>query len=242
MAGDEQGGVGSQVVLDQGQGQVDAGGDPGGGGEGAVAHEDGVGVDGDVGEAAGQGGAVVPVGGGAPAVEEAGLGEDERAGADRGDAAGMGCAFGDPGHQARVGGSGSGSAGDDEGVDGADPVQGGVGEQGQSAVGAYGGAVGGGGDHAWGAVGVARDRGGAVEDLQGAGDVEALDPVEEREEHGGTVHVSIVGHRSCVRNDEVPTFPAIRPVWTIGSGPGRPATSRTRRGRIVTRGRRRSTS
>ncbi|MET9845884.1 hypothetical protein [Streptomyces ossamyceticus] len=52
----------------------------------------------------------------------------------------------------------------------------------------------------------------ALEDLQGACDVEALHAVEEDDQD--CAHVSILGSQGEGRNDEYPTFPA------IGRGPG----------------------
>ncbi|GGR97477.1 hypothetical protein GCM10010220_57520 [Streptomyces parvulus] len=55
---------------------------------------------------------------------------------------------------------------------------------------------------------------GAREDLHGAGDVEALDLVEEDDEDGSLGHGPILRPACGGRNDENPTFPAIRsPPW-----------------------------
>lgn len=71
MTGDGEGHVPAQVLLDQGEGEVDAGGDTGGGGDLTVADVDGVGVDLDGRVGTGERGAVRPVGRGAAAVQEA---------------------------------------------------------------------------------------------------------------------------------------------------------------------------
>ncbi|GGX15074.1 hypothetical protein GCM10010353_32910 [Streptomyces chryseus] len=55
---------------------------------------------------------------------------------------------------------------------------------------------------------------GAREDLDGAGHVQALDAVEEDDEHaayGSLGHGSILRRPTDVRNDEDPTFPATGP-------------------------------
>ena len=84
-AGDGLGDVGAVVVLDQRQGEVDAGGDAGGGPHVPVAGVDRIGIDLQrrvlVGQLLGPG----PVGGDRPAVEQPGLGGEERAAAHGGD-------------------------------------------------------------------------------------------------------------------------------------------------------------
>ena len=119
LARDGEGGGVAMIFFDEGQGEVDTGGDAGGGVDAAVAEVDGVGLDVDGGELAGEAVAEVPVGDGLAAVEEAGGGEEEGSGADGGDAAGAGGGFADPGYVGGVVGAGFGSwaAGDEEGVD-----------------------------------------------------------------------------------------------------------------------------
>ncbi len=91
MAGDRQRQVATEVLLDQGKGEVHAGGDAGGGPDRTVIDVDRLGVDVDLWVAAGQLRGGGPVGGGAAAVEQAGGGQGEGAGADGGYAA---CAAG----------------------------------------------------------------------------------------------------------------------------------------------------
>ena len=119
LAGDGEGCGVAMVFFDEGEGEIDAGGDAGGGVDGAVAEIDGVGFDVDGGELAGEAVAEVPVGDGLAVVEEACGGEEEGSGADGGDAAGAGGGGGDPGEVGGVVGAGfgSGAAGDEEGVD-----------------------------------------------------------------------------------------------------------------------------
>jgi hypothetical protein len=66
MPGDEQRRVAAVVLLDQGEGEVDAGGDTGRGGDRAVPYEDRLRIDVDVREPAGEGAADGPVGGDPP--------------------------------------------------------------------------------------------------------------------------------------------------------------------------------
>ncbi len=84
VAGDGPGQFGAVVLLDEGQGEIERGGDAGRGGDVAVPDEDRVGVDDHVGVAGGHPLRLVPVGGGAPPVEQAGRGQDERTRADGG--------------------------------------------------------------------------------------------------------------------------------------------------------------
>ncbi len=114
VAGDLQGRVTAEVVFDQGQREVDAGGHPGRGGDVAVADEDRVRIHGQAGIPGSQCVAVGPVGGHPPPAEQAGLGQQERAGADRHQARGPGCAFPEPADEVRVGPAGSLSPGHDQ--------------------------------------------------------------------------------------------------------------------------------
>lgn len=90
VAGDGQGGVPVQVLLDQGQREVDARGDAGRGGDVAVTDVDGVRLDRDGRVVAGQLGAVAPVGGDPAAVQQARPGQQDRPRADRDQAPGPG--------------------------------------------------------------------------------------------------------------------------------------------------------
>jgi len=115
---DAQGEAAAQVVLEQGQGQVNAGGDAGRGPEGAIPDVDRVWLDADGGVAAGEVGALEPVRCRSAVVEETGFGQQEGAGADGGDSAGVAGAGADPVDQGWVlGGSGyAGAAGNQQGV------------------------------------------------------------------------------------------------------------------------------
>jgi hypothetical protein len=108
----------AQVVGDQGEGEVDAGGDAGGGPELAVAGVDAVGLEFHAREAFQEIRGAAPMGGAALAVEHAGLGEDVGARADRADAAGGFHGGADEGLDLRVehGRAGALAAGDDDGV------------------------------------------------------------------------------------------------------------------------------
>ena len=161
----------AMVFFDERKGEVNTGGDAGGGVGGAVAEVDGVGLDVDERKLAGEAVAEVPMSDGLFAVEKAGGGEDEGSGADGGDAAGA--LRGGVGPREEVGvvvaAFGSGAADDEESVDGAgDFMEGdGVAER-DAAAGLEG-------------CGGLRRReedvvaGSAGEDLEGAGDVEDLD-------------------------------------------------------------------
>ena len=111
--------VAAEILFDEGESEVDAGGDACRGPDRAVADEDRVGLDMHGGEAAGEFGAEGPVGHGAPPVEDTRGCEQESAGADGRDAAGGAGAGVDPAAERGVGGGGfgAGTAGDDEGVE-----------------------------------------------------------------------------------------------------------------------------
>jgi hypothetical protein len=112
--------VASQVLLDQLQRQVHPGRDPGRGVHAAVADEDRIALDAHGGKPALQRVARRPVCDGAPAVQHPGLGQQEGAAADRGDASSAPGGAPDPRDEPRVAhvGPGAGPAGDDQRVDG----------------------------------------------------------------------------------------------------------------------------
>ena len=89
VAGDGEGGVTVEVLLDEREREVHAGGDAGGGPDATVAHEDRLGVDEHVGMHALQLLRGRPVRGRATAVEQAGAGEQEGAGAHGGGASAL---------------------------------------------------------------------------------------------------------------------------------------------------------
>jgi hypothetical protein len=225
-AGDDQRHVAPQVVLDQRERQVHPRGDAGGGGDVAVAHEDGVGLHGDGGVARRERRAAGPVGGGPPPVEQAGFGEQERAAAHRRDAAGR------PGEAPGLGdelglldgGVDAVAAGDHERVDRpTDLCERGVGRDREATRRAQW--AGPGRRHGDGVAAV-NPRGGvpagAVEHLERAGEVEALDPLEDDDDHtpvgrrcgaarggGASWHAPIMTVPGDGGNDEQPTIPAM---------------------------------
>src|ERR1700730_9094566 len=85
LPSDRQGDLPSMIFLDQRQGEVHPGGDAGRGVDRTVSDEDRVGLDPDPRILPGEFSARAPVGRGATPVEEAGLGEHEGTGADRGE-------------------------------------------------------------------------------------------------------------------------------------------------------------
>jgi hypothetical protein len=187
LAGDGEGGVAAEVVLDQGEREVDAGRDPGRGGEGAVLDVDRVGIDGDVRVLGGEVVAALPVGGDRPPGQQPGLGQQERAGADRRQPPRPGRVAPQPADQVRVAAAGAFPAGDDHQVRRVpDGGQVGVGQQAEPAGGPHGGAAeAGGGDRVPGrAVTVGALPAGGAEHLQRPGDVEALHAVEQDNQHG----------------------------------------------------------
>ena len=99
MAGHRQRGVPAQVLLDQGQCQVDAAGHPGRRNHIAVAHEDRFGQHLDVREPPGHGVAIGPVGGDGSPGQQPGLSEQERPRADGYDLRCAGCALAKPADQ-----------------------------------------------------------------------------------------------------------------------------------------------
>ncbi len=110
----------AQVLGDQGQGQVYAGGDPRRGPDRAVANEDAVRFDPDPRIAAGDVGGAAPVGGRPAAVQHPGLGQDIGSRTDAGHAPRAGRRGADEGDGRRVGGGAAGAvaARDHQGVEG----------------------------------------------------------------------------------------------------------------------------
>ncbi len=108
----------AEILLHQRQRQVDARGDPRGGPDRAVAHEDRVRLDPGQRVAPGQRGALRPVGHGPPPVEEPGRAQQKGPGADRGDPARARGPRPHPGHQGRIvaGRQDAGAARDHQGV------------------------------------------------------------------------------------------------------------------------------
>jgi hypothetical protein len=184
VAGDGEGGVAADVLLDEREGEVDAGGDTGGGGDVSVADVDGVGGDLDRRVVAGQLGAVRPVGGRPAAVQEARLGEQDRAGADRDQAPRARAVLAQPGDDLGGGVPGALAARDEQGVRGGRGDEGVVGDEGEAAGGTHGRAVQRGRGEAVGPRCVLFR---AVEDLQRTGDVEALHTVEEDDQDSSHV-------------------------------------------------------
>lgn len=181
VAGDGQCRVPAQVLLDQGEGEIDARGDTGRGGDGSVADVDRVRVDLDGGMVAGEFRAVRPVRGGPATVQEARLGEQDRAGAHGDQSLRARPVRAQPVGHTRVRTARARAAGDEERVRGGRVGEGRVRYDGQAAGGAHRAAVQGGRTDAIGPRGL---RFGARENLHGAGDVEALDVVEEDHQDG----------------------------------------------------------
>ena len=118
-AGDLLGDLDAEVVLDEGQGDVDPGGHAGRRPDVAVARPDRIGVDVDLRVAGGEAVGAGPVGGHAAAVEQADGGEHVGPAADADDATGTGGQRADGADQRSVvaGGAHAGAAGDDQRVD-----------------------------------------------------------------------------------------------------------------------------
>jgi len=173
--------VAAEVILHQREGQVDAGGDAGRGGDAPVLDVDRVRVDVDSRVLVPQGRAAGPVGGRARAVEQARLGQQKGAGADRGDPLRPRRVRAEPGDQVRVAAACSRAAGNDQQV-GRLPEAGQIGQvavrgDGQAARRAdLAPAEAGGADPV---PGVALVIGGDGEDLKRTGDVEGLHTVEQ---------------------------------------------------------------
>ncbi|ARX87808.1 hypothetical protein SMD44_07290 [Streptomyces alboflavus] len=193
VARDGQRRVPAQVLLDEGERQVDARRDARRGRHVPVPYVDGVGVHVDLRVVPGECVAVRPVGRRATAVEQAGAGEQDGPGADRDQPLGERCVGPQPGDQGLVLVPGARAARHQDGVRhrGAGPSrvlgERGVRDQREPARRPHGGAVEGGGAHLVRrgvGVGVARSR----EHLGGARDVEALDAVEEDDQDGSLLH------------------------------------------------------
>ncbi len=180
-------GAGMAVVfLEQGQHQVDAGGDAGGGPELAVVDEDRVFFNHQFGMAAAQFLAVFPVGGDTAPRQQAGGGEHESAGADRADAPRGGGGGADPVEQLVVLHRlvAAGAAADDEGVDAA-RVRQRLGQHGEAGAGVEQAALA--RDHAHGVgrlLGAAEQHVVGGEHLHGAGDVQQQRVLVGEDHHG----------------------------------------------------------
>lgn len=223
MAGDDEGGLAAEVLLDEREGEVDAGGDARGGGDPAVAYVDGVGVGPHGRVVPGEPVAVRPVGGRAPAVQQARPGEQQRAGADGDQPVGTGTVRPQPVGEPGVRLPGARPARDEQGVRGGRLGEGAVGDEGQTAGGTDRHPVEGGGTDA---VRAGTPGPGAREDLRGPGDVEALHPVEEDDQNGSHLLDSWrsprwpqgrTSHLSCHLRAGLRAhrFPAYRPVGNL---------------------------
>lgn len=190
MAGDGERGVAPQVLLHEREGEIDPGGDTGRRHHPAVANVDGPGVDLDGRVVAGEPVAVLPVGGRAQTVQETRGGEQERSRADGHQPFGARPVHAQPVGQTRIRGAGARAAGDQQGVR--------YGRVGESPV-RYEDEAAGGADGLAGqrgrtdAVGARMPGGGLGEHLDGAGDIEDLDVVEEDDEDGSLRHAQILG-------------------------------------------------
>jgi hypothetical protein len=214
LAGDGAGELGTVVGLGHGQGQVQAGGDPGRGPDVAVADEDRVRVDRDLRIPLREVLASGPVGDGPAAVQQSGLGQQERSAADRCRAPGPSGGLPEPGDQAGVltGPEDPRAAHRDEGVD----RPGGLRERRrrrdrETAAGGDGPGVGGDDVHCH-ARDVPPDLG---EHFVRTGEVEDLEVREDSEDDASAGHDPIVAARHHGGNDKVMTIPA-RPRPLIG--------------------------
>ncbi len=222
VTGDQQRGLPSEVLLDQGQCQVDPGGDPGRGGDVPVPDVDRIGVHLDVRVPPGQRLAVRPVRGRPAPGQQPGLGEQEGPGAHRHHPLGPSRQLPDPRHQCAVRALGGRPAGDQQGVQRPDPGGPGPGRPGpgrpdlgevqvrqqpQPAGAAHRPAALRGRDHP---VRVRPPGGGARarEHLHGAGHVEALHALVEDDQHAACSHAASLSAGRGGSNDLCPTFPA----------------------------------
>ena len=208
MAGDELRQLGAMVLLDHGQREVDAGGDPRRGPAAAVADPEGVTRHDQFGKLVGETVGVGPVGGDRPGTEHPGRGQQEGAGAHRRHPAGVGGMAGDTVERGRVdsGGVHPAAPGDDQGVHREAVVEAPVGHEGQAA-GAPDGAGDRGGEHDVVRLG-AECVVGPGEDVVGARDVQALDAGVDDDDDRTAPHGFTVRPRSSVSNDGPPTDPA----------------------------------
>lgn len=144
VPGDGQCRVPAVVLLDQGEREIDARGDSGGGGELPVPHEDRIRVDVHGGVRPGQVVADGPVRGDPMAVQQSGRGEQQCPRADGDDALGARGVLAQPVGQPGVGVAGAPAAGDQQGVRVVGIGQGAVRDEGEAAGGTDGGTVDGG--------------------------------------------------------------------------------------------------
>ncbi|GAA3037694.1 hypothetical protein GCM10020000_14600 [Streptomyces olivoverticillatus] len=215
--GDGERGLAAEVLLHQGEREVDARGDPGRGGDPAVPHEDGFGVHPQRGIPLGEGLAVRPVGGDAAAVEQAGRGEREGAGAHGDQPPGAGPLFAQPGREPGIGLAGAVAAGHQEDVGRRAVRERRVGHQAQAAAGADRAAVDGRGAHP---VGVrAPELGGFGEHLEGGPVTSRLWTPSKRTISTvrlGVMTTMLGGRPPHDCNDENPTYPAMISVTPPG--------------------------
>lgn len=203
-----QGDLAAEVLLDEGERQVHARGDPGGGEHGAVADEDRLRIDVDRRVALGELGAAGPVGSDAPAVEQARLSEQERARADRRGAPGAPGDARDALEEIGIGErlADAQPAGDDQRVEFIHLAHRGIGRVGEPA-GAPDVAAGAGDADELGHL--AGDDARGVEDLPGAGDVERLDAAEGNDadaEGAGADHGAILQPTALSVKSYTPRF------------------------------------
>ncbi len=187
VPGDLQRGVPAQVLLDQGEREVDPRSDPGRGGDGPVTDEDRLGVHRGLREPPRERVAVRPVGDDPPSGQQPRLGEQEGPGADRDDPLGGRRQLGDPADQLGIGREGAGSAGHQQGARRPAQAQVLVGQQPQPAGRPHRPAAERGGPDPV-RLRDARGRAGPGEHLRRTGHVEALHSVEQNDEH------IVVGH------------------------------------------------
>lgn len=186
MTGDGERHVPSVVLLDQGEREIDARGDTCRRREPSVADEDRVRVDPHRRVRPGERLADGPVGGDPMAVELAGLGEQQGAGAHRHQLPGTRAVGADPLDESRVGCPRSGASRHEEQIGLRGVRERAVRDEREAAGAADRRAVQRSGAQI---VGDPGESGGSGEDLRRAADVEALDTLEEDDEHGSLLHV-----------------------------------------------------
>lgn len=185
MAGDGERHVPSVFLLDQGEREVDAGGDAGRCRQPSVAYEDRVRVHAHRRVRPGKRLAHGPVGGHPVAVELARLGEEEGAGAHRHELPGPGAVGADPVDQLRGGSPRARASRHEEQIGRRGVSEPAVGDEREAAGAADRCSVQRGGAQV---VGDAGEAGGAGEDLHRAAHVEALHALEEDDEYGSLLH------------------------------------------------------
>lgn len=185
MAGDGERGVPAVVFLDQGEREIDACGDSGRGGDLPVADEDRIRIDVHVRIRTSQVGAERPVRRRATAVQQPGLGQQQRAAAHRHDAFRVPGMLPQPVDQGGDGVAGAVATRDEQGVRRPERGQRAVRDEGEPTRGTDRGTVERGDADL---VGIPTEAPGSREHLHRAGHVETLHTVEDDDQHGSLRH------------------------------------------------------